>query len=277
MHGNQPIMPDRYAGAIGMVVGAAVGVLAGWDVFLVFFSAVAGVAVVDNAGDVWRWARRRRECRQIGLLAPHGRAPAWVRAQAQRAGVGQWRSGGRRTLLTEPVLVSWRSGQLSFRNEIYDQEGNLIASGSRLKVPEQSRLRRWLSSDEIEFCDPNGNALNRVTSDGRNPRFLGVTDNDGRELGTVSLRRKDRGSIRAAGELVGWVRRSGRLQQRLGFGRRFDIYDADDAVVGHVTRTEGSQRSTCNVLDFDERVASRLRTCVLAIDAAVCYWLRPTS
>lgn len=270
-------MPDRYADAIGMVLGAVVAVLAGWDLFLVLFSAVIGAGVVESTGEVWRWGRRRRERRQAGLLAPHGRAPAWVRAQAQRARVGEWRSGGRRTLLTEPVLVSWRSGPLLFRDEIYDQDGNLIASGSRFKVPEQSRIRHWLGLDwdVMEFRDPKGNALHRVASDGWPPRFLSVTAEDGSELGTVALWGKNRGSIRAAGEIVGRVRRSGRLQQRLGFGRRFDIYDADDAIVGHVTRTEGSQWSTCNVIDFDERVDSRLRACVLVIDAAVYYWLRP--
>ena len=55
MHGNQHLMPDTYASAIGMVLGAVVGVLAGWDVFLVFFSALAGAGVVENAGDAWRW------------------------------------------------------------------------------------------------------------------------------------------------------------------------------------------------------------------------------
>ena len=86
-------------------------------------------------------------------------------------------------------------------------KGVLIASGSRLSVPEQSWLRRWLGSNGTEFCDANGNALYKVTSDGRNHRFLSVTSRDGCELGSVALRGKDRGSIRAEGEIVG----SGRI------------------------------------------------------------------
>jgi hypothetical protein len=261
-------MRNLYLFFIGLALGAAVGLLAGWNAFPVGISALGGSSVVEGLDGAWAEYRRRREVRGRGGLAAAGKAPDWVRTQMQLADIHERRRVGHGTLATEPVLVI-RHGL--GRQEVYDQNGDVIATGSTPRVPGQSRIetriRSLASWAAREYADASGTALAAVRPDSSwRPKRFTVSTADGNDLGMVSVRD---GMISGSGEVVGRVKKVGRWWRR-----HCELYDAQGTVVGRVVMTQASGWSTVNVIELDQQAAA-LRPLVLAIDATVSYWLRP--
>jgi hypothetical protein len=109
-------------------------------------------------------------------------------------------------------------------------------------------------------------------------RLVKATAPDGTEIGAVTVERKERGSIVAAGTIVGCVKpmHDGPLG-RLGLGRnrdRYIIYDAAEGEVGRITHRT-VWWSTYNVIEIDDRAPESFRALALAASAAVDKWQEP--
>jgi hypothetical protein len=210
------------------------------------------------------------EVRERAARRSSARFEEVVQAHVRRAGITERRPGGGGDLFSEPVLVIWhRLG----KQEVYDQDGKLLATGRPREKPRTSRIRELFGLVGVEWSTRDGRMLVTVSPDrGGNPRLLTASSPDDAELGTITTAGKQRGAISAGGETVGYLQRParGRLLYR---GPRFNLYDARHAEVGRVTYERRTAR--WNVIEVDVQTAAPLRNLVLAADAAVDYWTTP--
>ncbi|HEV2922965.1 MAG TPA: hypothetical protein VGW98_02965 [Solirubrobacteraceae bacterium] len=199
----------------------------------------------------------------------------------RRAGIGEWRPGGGGNILAEPVLLCLSEMLSDLRGQIYDQHGKLLAFSKWRQSDSHARFgKRFRSFNTVDLLDIGGRTQLSLSKerDRWGPTLFKAAAPDGTEIGGVTVARKERGSIVAAGRIVGWVKPApGGLLGRLSLGRnrdRYIIYDAADGEVGRIThRTRWW--STYNVIELDDRAPDPFRALALAAAAAVDKWLEP--
>jgi hypothetical protein len=199
----------------------------------------------------------------------------------RRAGIGEWRPGGRGNILAEPVLVCLSELLSDLRGEIYDQHGKLLAFSKWRRSDSHSLIgKRLRGPNTVDLLDIGGRTQLSLSKerDRWGPTHFKATAPDGTEIGAVTVARKGRGSIVAAGRIVGWVKPVPRgLLGRLGLGRnrdRYIIYDAAEAEVGRITH-HTRWWSTYNVIEINDGAPEPFRALALAAGAAVDKWLEP--
>jgi hypothetical protein len=245
---------------LAAVVGAAIG-LASSSAFEGLFAAGVIYVFVVVVLDIGERVARRSSARFEEV----------VRARVRRAGITEWRAGGGGGVSSEPVLVIWHSFG---KHEVYDQHGKRLATGRPHQAHRASRIRQLLGWKGLEWSTPDGRTLVTVSPDrGGNPRLFTATSPDGTELGTVTTAGKQKGSISAAGETVGYVERPARRRRVLARGPDFNLYDVRHVQVGCVTHERRNARWT--VIEVDGQAPAPLRNLVLAAEAAVDYWKTP--
>jgi hypothetical protein len=208
------------------------------------------------------------------------RSPDWVCARVRRAGISEWRPGGRGTLLAEPVLVCLSSMLWNRRGEIYDQHGKLLASAKARHTDNHSRVAQRGPST-VELLDTSGQpklSLSRERGRWGVTQLVKATAPDGKEIGAVIAARKERGSIVVAGTTVGCLKPVPGLFNSFGTGRdrnRYTLSDADDNEFGRITyRRIGLYRACC-VLEIDARASETMRALALAASDVVNDWQEP--
>jgi hypothetical protein len=266
-------MGDRLIAPLGAALGAAIGVLFDAPGFAFLFWAAIGATVATLVRDSWYLRRRKRERRDGRLSTTTGEwSGARIREQLRRAGVDERRAGGG-TLLTEPVLVVWRTGLLASHTEIFDRSANLLAGSAPHPSPDAGRVRALLQTHPLSYTDRSGRELLTVAPNGRwNATAYRATGADGSPLGEVSA---DLKSITAPDGSRASARRAGRFA-RLGIGRCFEIRDAEGLFIGRIRRTASSSwGSSCHVVEVADGAPSAIRALIPAIDEAVDDQLTP--
>jgi hypothetical protein len=203
-------------------------------------------------------------------MSEESTTPDWVRDCLRRADVSDWRPGGRRHLLGEPVLLclgSW------FPREVYDQGGHLLAEGQ----PAQSRsgLARVIPGlAPVDLFDVHGDLQFFLsTNKGWDRELFAATAADGREIGTVVLKGEQRGRILIAGTPAGQIRdaTASRWGFKTGYRRDdFTVYDANDNRVGRVAQLD-SKAQTPLVIEIEQSASETFRALMLIVGAAIRY------
>jgi hypothetical protein len=183
--------------------------------------------------------------------------------------------------LAEPVLICVSELLSDSRGEIYDQHGKLLAVGKWRPSDSRSRIGKLLrGSNTLDLLDIGGRTQLSLSKerDLWGLRLVKAAAPDATEIGAVTVERKQRGSIVAAGTIVGCVKPlPGGLLGKLHLGRnrdRYTICDAAETEVGRITHRT-TWWSTYNVIEIDDKAPPPFRALALAASAAVDKWLEP--
>jgi hypothetical protein len=165
-----------------------------------------------------------------------------------------------------------------FQHEVYDQDGNLLATGVEYREPGASLLGRLRAPAGVELRDLQQRTLLRVIADrGRDPTRFRAIAPDGREIGAVQVADSGEGAIRLNGEIVGRLKEPER--PLLGIGRpwRSSFSDTNKVALGHIShKTSPLGRSNWSVVDIYQDATEDFHMVLLAADATVNYLRKPT-
>lgn len=252
----------RPAEVVAATVGVAVGLLSS----SLYWGALAFVVVglVLQAG-IRLWEG-------VALRAP-GSAERLMDMQLRRAGIVARRNGGG-DLLSEPLLVIRRSLNLlvvmsrgvseGYKQEVFDQDGRLLATG---RLPQRSGLSqvRNLWDQSWTFSTPVGQPI--VTVTGKRGQSI-AADAEGREIGSVVTTGRREASIYAGERVVGFLTRPPRTGFRLDGGRPdYVLYDEGRKEIGRV-----SSFGAWSVIGADSELGESLRLLLLAVASVVYSW-----
>jgi hypothetical protein len=253
------------AEGLAAVVGVAVGALS--SSFASGFSAFVVAVFVFEAGfRLWEGL----------VLRASGGAERLVKTQLRRAGIAAPGIGGG-DLSSAPVLVIRRSlnplamvrrgVSESYKQEVFEQDGRLLAVGRLPQRSGLSQLRHLWESELWTFSTPAGHPIVTVTGDVSRGRFT-AADAEGHEIGSVVTTGRKEASIYAGERVVGLLMRPRRTGFRLQRARPdYILYDESRKEVGRV-----SSLGAWSLIGVDSQVGQPLRRLLLAVPAVIHSW-----